>query len=127
MKILQFLAPLLKAGIPQADVISLAKNFIRKEMPEPTSGPSGDAAHDTRPQTPQPPPFLSTPAAFPQMPPSQMEESHSSETMVGLLQSSSASEEDTVLELLHVVDTGGQPEFMEVLPSVMHNSYKAPD
>ena len=54
---------------------------------------------------------------------SQIEKSHASEAMVGLLQSSSASEEDTVLELLHVVDTGGQPEFMEVLPSVMHNSH----
>ena len=29
---------------------------------------------------------------------------------------------DTCLQLLHVIDTGGQPEFMETMPCVLHNS-----
>ena len=122
MKILQFLAPLLLAGMPEADVISLARSFIRKEIPEPTSGLAEDTVQHAQPQTPTPSPPPKS-AAVPQMPRSQIERSHASEAMVGLLQSSSASEEDTVLELLHVVDTGGQPEFMEIMPCVMHNSH----
>ena len=122
MKILQFLAPLLLAGIAEADVISLARSFIRKEIPEPTSGFSEDTDQHAQPQTPPPSPPPKS-AAVPQMPRSQIEKSHASEAMVGLLQSSSASEEDTVLEFLHVVDTGGQPEFMEIMPCVMHNSH----
>ena len=32
------------------------------------------------------------------------------------------STEPSVLHLLHMIDTGGQPEFMEVIPSLLHNS-----
>ena len=30
--------------------------------------------------------------------------------------------EPSVVHLLHMIDTGGQPEFMEVIPSLLHNS-----
>ena len=133
-KILQFLAPLFLAGLPVADIVSLAQSFTEEETPEPASSPSEDARPHTQPQTPppSPPPTTATAssssastssAAVPQMPRSQVKKSHASEAMVGLLQSSSASEEDMVLELLHVVDTGGQPEFMEVMPCLMNNSH----
>ena len=122
MKILQFLAPLLLAGIPEADVISLAKSFIKKEVLEPTGGLSENTIQHTHPQT-FPSPSPSTSATVPQISLSQINKSHTSKAMVSLLQSSSVSEEDTVLELLHVVDTGGQPEFMEIMPCLMHNSH----
>ena len=135
-EILQFLAPLFLAGLPVTDIVSLAQSFTEEEVhvPEPTSSPSEDTRPHTQPQIPPPslPPTAATAssssapsssAAVPQMPHSQIDKSHASEAMVGLLQSSTASEEDIVLELLHVVDTGGQPEFMEVMPCLMHNSH----
>ena len=133
-KILQFLAPLFLAGLPVADIVSLAQSFMEEEAPEPSSSPSEDTHPHTQLPTPPPSPLptaataspssaSSSSAAASQMPRSQIEKSHASEAMVGLLQSSSASEEGMVLELLHVVDTGGQPEFMEVMPCLMNNSH----
>ena len=29
---------------------------------------------------------------------------------------------DLVLDLIHMIDTGGQPELMEVIPSLIHNA-----
>ena len=132
-KILHLLPPLFLAGLPAADIVSLAQGFTEEEAPEPTSSPSADTHPHAQPQTPplSPPPTTATAspsassssATFPKMPRSQIEESHASEAMVGLLQSSSASKADTVLEFLHVVDTGGQLEFMEVMPCLMYNAH----
>ena len=131
-KILQFLAPLFLAGLPVADIVSLAKSFTEEEAPEPTSSFLEDTCPQVQPQTPSssppPAPAIASPssastssATVPQISLSQIEKSYAREAMVGLLQSSSASEVDTVLELLHVVDTGGLPEFMEVMPYLMHH------
>ena len=52
-------------------------------------------------------------------------ESHTSKEMVTLvLEASPPSEKsnDLVLDLVHMIDTGGQPELMEVIPSLIHNA-----
>ena len=134
-KVLELLAPLIQAGLPEADIASLVKIFTDEEAPGQTSSrgvlsPSQSAA---------------TPAAFPSPPPSQsiasvrthpspspshstattlpvQEKSHASEIMISLVQRVGSSKKALVIELLHMIDTGGQPEFMEIMPSLIHNS-----
>ena len=43
-------------------------------------------------------------------------------TLDQILEKAKSSKEALVLELLHMIDTGGQPEFMEVMPCLIHNS-----
>ena len=44
--------------------------------------------------------------------------------MVSLVSEAPLSERssDLVLDLVHMIDTGGQPELMEVMPSLIHNA-----
>ena len=51
-------------------------------------------------------------------------ESHTSKEMVSLVLEAPPSEKssDLVLDLVHMIDTGGQPELMEVIPSLIHNA-----
>ena len=42
--------------------------------------------------------------------------------MTDLLQTVEGSEKAFIVEFLNMVDTGGQPEFIEVMPSLIHNS-----
>ena len=51
-----------------------------------------------------------------------MQQSDATKTMMSLVQKVKKSTETLLLELIHMIDTGGQPEFMEVMPSVVHNS-----
>ena len=47
--------------------------------------------------------------------------SHASFAMMHIMKHKRGTE-PSVLHLLHMIDTGGQPEFMEVIPSLLHNS-----
>ena len=42
--------------------------------------------------------------------------------MINLVQTVEGSKKAVLIELLHMIDTGGQPEFMEIMPSLIHNS-----
>ena len=48
--------------------------------------------------------------------------SPTSQAMVRLVKAAKGSENPLLLELVHMIDTGGQPEFMEVLPCLVHHS-----
>ena len=50
------------------------------------------------------------------------EKSHTSDAMVRLVRKTKGSGQSFVVQLLHMIDTGGQPEFLEVMPSLIHNS-----
>ena len=50
------------------------------------------------------------------------ERSYASKTLVELVCDTKGSKRSFVVELLHMIDTGGQSEFMEVLPCVIHHS-----
>jgi GTPase SAR1 family protein len=52
------------------------------------------------------------------------ERSCSSEAVSSVLQKTSkhSNEQDIILELVHAIDTGGQPEYMETMPCLIHNS-----
>ena len=125
-QILEFLAPLLLAGISVSHIVSLAKSLAEEDVEEPTTSPSEDTPSHSQPPsaTSVPPASTATqPAPHSSTTVTEDEKSHAKEIMACHLRSSSASKEDTVLELIHVVDTGGQPQFMEVMPYLMHNSH----
>ena len=126
-QILEFLAPLFLAGVSVSHIVSLAKSLAEEHAGEPTTSPLEDTlSHSQSPSASSAPPAptvaaQSAPHSYTTV--TEVEVSHAKEVMACHLRSSSASKEDTVLELLHVVDTGGQPEFMEVMPFLMHNSH----
>ena len=126
-QILEFLAPLLPAGVPEANILSLAETFTQNQAPEPACSLSEDTVPLTQPRSssPSPSPVATATPPSSQLPTTatQIEKSHAREIMVRHLRSSGASKQDAALELLHVVDTGGQPEFMEVMPCLIHNSH----
>ena len=107
-EIFKIFASLLQAGLHEADIASLARNFTEEEEPEPTQEPSGTTLDPEPSDT-----VLS---------PSPSEKSYASETMIGLMKRIEGSKETIIIELLHMIDTGGQPEFMEIMPSLIHNS-----
>ena len=119
---LQLLVQRLPSGMFDASTSSLpAATFIEKESVESTpttavpSSPSHafdpsafsfSLPHSTTSQEAQPRP----------------ERSDTSEAMVTLVRKTKAFGQSFVVQLLHMIDTGGQPEFMEVMPSLIHNS-----
>ena len=128
-KVLEVLAPFIQAGLPTADITSLAKIFTEEETPELPWDPSGESL----PQNPSVEPLSQLqPTATPTAPPSHsspfvatasdvahpvQEKSHASKTMIGLVQTVTGSRKSFLVELIHMIDTGGQPEFMEIMPS----------
>ena len=102
--ILEFLAPLIQAGMTEANVVSLASDLLGLDASEVTTST-------------QPPslPSSSKPQSMP-------EESPTSQEMVRLVKEANTSKKEMVLELIHMIDTGGQPEFIERMPCLIHNA-----
>ena len=120
-KILEFLAPLFQSGLLKADIASLAKIFTEEETIESSQASSGEVLSLSQP--------TATPAAIPSSStaPSSAahslpEKSYASEAMISLVQRIKDPKKALVIELLYMIDTGGQPEFMEIMPSLIHNS-----
>ena len=103
-EIFKIFASFIQAGLPEADIASLAKNFTEEEEPEDSS--------EKELSPPQP----GTPS------PSPSQKSYASETMIGFVQMVQGSKKAALIEFVHMIDTGGQPEFMEIMPSLIHNS-----
>ena len=91
--ILEFLAPLILAGMADADLASLLAAF------------GLDSFNSDLP--------LSESLA---------EESPTSHEMVRLVKAANTSKKEMVLELIHMIDTRGQPELMERMPCLIHNA-----
>ena len=124
-QILQFLAPLLVAGMPEANVVALAKRFSEMQASEPSHPPPEKMLPSSNPSQPTTTSAPSAPLTHTSASTDadiQAKETHSTKTMVSFVQKSKKSTETLLLELIHMIDTGGQPEFMEVMPSVIHNS-----
>ena len=85
----KLLAPLIKAGMREADVDALTNTL---SLTKPTSLP---------------------------------EKSATCKEMVPLVKSTASAAptlQDLVLEMVHMIDTGGQPELLQVMPSFIHNA-----
>ena len=135
--ILEFLAPFLKAGLTKADIVSLAKTFTEAEASQPTAAVSpaktsieGEAPQRTVSQAkitkdvPQPtatdvpsPSHSHATVAQPQP-----EKNYATQAMINLVQTVEGYKKSFIVEFLHMVDTGGQPELIEIMPSLVHNS-----
>ena len=155
-KVLEILAPFIQAGLPEADITSLAQKFTEEKAPEPIQTLSLTQPTPETPPSPSPShshATVHTPAALPlaslshshatihtstspspyssatvhthpspsfsYSPP---KERSASETMIRLVRTLKGSKDVPIIELLHMIDTGGQPEFMEIMPSLIHNS-----
>ena len=103
--ILELLAPLLKAGLSKANIVSLAKTLTEVEAPQPTAAdvPSSSPSHAT----------VAQPLSG---------KSYASQVMINLVQTVEGPEKTFIVDFLHMIDTGGQPEFIEIMPSLIHNS-----
>ena len=102
----EVLALLIEAGMKEADIHSLASVPM----------------HSIYQVTPVP--VTATAVPLPSVP----KESHTSKKIVPLIARPTSHSElvspskDLMLELVHMIDTGGQPELMEVMPSLIHNA-----
>ena len=114
-EILKIFASFIQAGLPEADIASLTKNFTEWET-EPIQDPSGKDVSPSQPGTLEPEASGTPPS------PLSLQKSYASKTMISLVQTAQGSKKAAVIELLHMIDTGGQPEFMEIMPSLIHNS-----
>ncbi|CAI8024874.1 Mitogen-activated protein kinase kinase kinase 19 [Geodia barretti] len=115
----EVLAFLMQAGMKETDIHFLAACLMRDIEPvEETLDSSSTIAAPASSSTN---PTLSVPTAS--LP--QVEKSPSCQKMIPLVKSTAPShptEELLLLELVHMIDTGGQPELMEVMPSLIHNA-----
>ena len=107
-RILKFLAPLLKLGVPEGDVEAVAQIFM-----------DAQAVSTPRPSSPPSSPVVAVAT----------EPTYSQDTLQGLVKekeeskpTAQTSRDSPELDLIHVLDTGGQPECMEVMPTLIHNS-----
>ena len=115
----EVLALLMQAGMKETDINFLAACLMRDI--EPVEEPLDSSSTITAPTSSSTNPTLSVPTAS--LP--QVEKSPSCQEMVPLVKSTAPShptEELLLLELVHMIDTGGQPELMEVMPSLIHNA-----
>ena len=118
--ILKFLAPLLKHGLTKADLASIAKT-LTGEPPQPTLSPTKSFTKGEAPQAA--PAAVSSPShSHATVAWVQPKKSYASQVMINLVQKVKGPEKAFVVEFLHMVDTGGQPEFIEIMPSLIHNS-----
>ena len=114
--ILEFLAPLLKAGLTKADIVSLAKTFTEVGAPQP-SAEAFIEIEELQPDADDIPSPTHSHATV-----AQSEKSYASQAMTRLVKTAKGPNEAFVVEFLHMIDTGGQPEFIEIMPSLIHNS-----
>ena len=120
-KILEFLAPFFQGGLPKADIASLAKIFTKEEVLESTQASSGEVLSLAQPTASSAAIPLSSTAPSTAAHPLP-EKSYTSEAMISLVQKVKGPKTALIIELLYMIDTGGQPEFMETMPTLIHNS-----
>ena len=114
----ELLAPLIKAGMSEADVHALASRLMHNINP--TSAPSNRL--DPEPSSTSATASVPSEAEAFLSPTSLPEKSPTFQEMVPLVKSTAPTLKDLVLEMVHMIDTGGQPELLQVMPSFIHNA-----
>ena len=114
----KLLAPLIKAGMREADVDTLASRLIHDinpSVPSNTLDTGSTSATASEAEA----------SLSPTKPTSLPEKSATCKEMVQLVKSTASAAptlKDLVLEMVHMIDTGGQPELLQVMPSLVHNA-----
>ena len=108
--ICELLAPFFRSGKTDTDIESLATNLVAIDTSDgmPTVHPPTTTSPQSAP--PVPPKPLSIPKEITTKKAIFSEVKHTS------------SKRERTLQLVHMIDTGGQPELMEVMPSLIHNA-----
>ena len=116
--ICEFLARVFREELPLANTTRLAERIVSIAGTDPSPLPITSSATATT-FSPPPVPTASTKHPMP------TNESKTSQSMLRLVKAPKSSESVPMLELLHMIDTGGQPEFMENMPGFVHNCHLA--
>ena len=107
----EFLAPLIQVGMKEDNVHHLAVSIMHAMNPVDTSTlPSSPSSEEQAVAES----FTSSPTT--------LQESQTCQKMIPLVKSATGVDPSLVLELVHMIDTGGQPELMEVMPSLVHHA-----
>ena len=116
--ICELLAPFFRSGVTDTDIESLATNLVAiDQSDEATSTSPASLPTATLPQSgPQPAPLVPPKSLL--MP----EEITTKKAIVREVKQTTSSKRELTLQLVHMIDTGGQPELMEVMPSLIHNA-----
>ena len=119
----KFLAPLFRAGMTEANLASLSANLMHAmDPPDATASDTIALASPPPVETSLESVPLSTPSSTATELCSLPKKSPTSQAMVNLVKSTTGSTSQVMLEVVHMIDTGGQPELMEVMPSFIHNA-----
>ena len=120
-EIRELLAPFIKAGMSEADVDALASRLMHDinppSVPTNTLDPAPSSTSATASVLAKGEATLSL-----TKPPSLPEKSPTCQEMVSLVNSAAPTLQDLVLEMVHMIDTGGQPELLQVMPCLVHNA-----
>ena len=114
----KLLAPLIKAGMREANVDVLSSRLIHDinpSVPSNTLDTGSTSATASEAEA----------SLSPTKPTSLPEKSATCKEMVPLVKSTASAAptlKDLVLEMVHMIDTGGQPELLQVMPSLIHNA-----
>ena len=117
-KALEFLACRFREELPPADVARLAAKIASLALPgdnDPNTMPTDTIDGATTGEIP----------VANQKPSTSLTESDTHKSIVRLVKAPKGSQSLTMLELVHMIDTGGQPEYMENMPSLVHNCHLA--
>ena len=119
--ILEFLASLFRVGMPVGNVTTLATtpkticstSVSGNPIPQPQSSTSSTTVS----------PLSASPVSVTTHFPTQ--KSTTSQALVGLVQAPKSSQRRNMLELVHMIDTGGQPEYIENMSTLIHSAHLA--
>ena len=107
----------------EANLASLSANLMHAMDPTDTTASDAIALPSQAPmETSSEAVPLSTPSSTSTELCSLPKKSPTSQAMVNLVKSTTGSTSQVMLEVVHMIDTGGQPELMEVMPSFIHNA-----
>ena len=122
-QILEFLACLFHETLRESDVVPLAlegkavaslpTSAPSPLLPLPSSSPATEAT--------SPPTAQSSPTTVPTS--TAATDSSTMQSMVSKVKAPKSSSSQEILELVHMIDTGGQPEMLENLPSLIHHCH----
>ena len=121
--ILEFLSFRFREELPPANISALAAQFTTAALSESATTDLPPLPTPSTPSTSAVTPPLALPLQpRPSSPP---KPSSTSQSMVRLVKAPKGSPILSMLELIHMIDTGGQPEYMEMMPHLIHNCHLA--
>ena len=125
--ICELLAPFFRSGVTDTDIESLTTNLDAiNPSDEATSTSPASPPTATLPQAaPQQPAPQLDPEPAPPVPPQSLsipKEITAKKAIVSEVKQTTSYKRELTLQLVHMIDTGGQPELMEVMPSLIHNA-----